>query len=168
LRGDLSGAREALSESQAEVQAMKSRIEEYRASKSDEERAAALLPKDEAKRFEMLQRDALRALRKLDPVVREAIYFERVDGGMPWPNAYDDRERRDAATRARQEGSLTETSDDLLVPDDQVTAVAEAQAAVKRLDEMLQNCSEDFDTWFRDEHGAPPQLRRRKVWDDLL
>lgn len=168
LRGDLSGAREALSESQAEVEEMKSRIEEYRASKSDEERAAALLPKDEAKRFEMLQRDALRALRKLDPIVREAIYFERVDGGMPWPNAYDDRERLDAATRARQEGSLTETSDDLLVPDDQVTAVAEAQAAVKRLDEMLQNCSEDFDAWFRDEHGAPPQLRRRKVWDGLL
>lgn len=168
LRGDLAGAREALSESQAEVREMKSRIEEYRAAESAEERAVALLPRDEKKRFEALQRDAQRVLWKLDPLVREAIYFDRVDGGMPWPNAYDDRDRSDAAARALQDGSMKETSDDRLVPDDQVTAVAEAQAAVQRLAEMLQDCSEDFDTWFREEYGAPPQLRRRQVWDDLL
>lgn len=167
-RDELAGARAALADSEAEVRELKARIEEYRAAENAEERAEALLPKDETKRFETLTKEAIIALQALDPIVREAIYFQRAEGGMPWPNPFDDSYRNDAATKALQDGTLAENSDEQLVPDDEVTVVADAQAAVQRLHEMLASASDEFDGWFRDTYGAPPQLHRRQIWDALL
>lgn len=168
LRSDLAGTQAALSEAQAKEKELESRIARYQAAETTAERTEALLPEDEKERFDLLVREANEALRKVSPIVRDAIYLHRYQEGMPWPNMYDDPHQREEADKAYQAGTLTENSMDRLVPDDRVRDVAGAVAAVERLDAALGESSYEFDVWFQDEYGAPADLRRRDIWDQLL
>ena len=110
VKNDRDAAQQALAEVEAEVKELKGRIQDYQAAVTAEGRKAALLPKDEKKRFDALVKEAHGAIRALDPIVREAMYFERFQEGMPWPNAYDDRYRSDAVHKAVEAGTLIENS----------------------------------------------------------
>lgn len=165
---DRDGAREALAAAEAEVSALKQRIAEYHAATTAEERKEALLPKNEKERFDALRQAAESALFMFGGIVREAIYRYLADGGMPSPNAYEDQSSHDAAAEAVRRGDLRRDSDGNLVPDEEVELIADAVAAVDALQEMLRHCSDDFETWFRAKYGAPPDLRRRQIWDAIV
>jgi hypothetical protein len=64
---------------------------------------------------------------------------------------------------------LIENSSELLAPDEDVTEIAAAYAAVDRLRRFLEDgVSEEFDSWFRAEFGMGPDLRKKRLWDDLV
>jgi hypothetical protein len=172
LQAKLAGVQEALVESANEAQALKAQIERYRAAGDDpEKRRDALLPDEDKARFELLRSTAAEALSALDPIVREVIFYEIAEGAMPWPNAYDDRLRSEAANAAVTHGDLTVTSDDQhLVTDESVRDVKRAWEAVRELRTHLEEggFSEAFADWFVEEYGAPAQLARRRIWDQLL
>jgi hypothetical protein len=54
------------------------------------ERAEALIPEGELERFEFLRERAADALGDLDSIVREAFFFRLAEGGMPWPDGFND------------------------------------------------------------------------------
>lgn len=169
VRSDLDGAREALGAAEAEAHVLRERINEYQRAVTVEERKAALLPKDEKQRFDVLVEEAHAAMRGLDhQIVGDAMYFDRFRDGMPFPNAYEDQYRNEAAHTAQDAGFLKENSYGLLAPDEEVLAVAKAQAAVQDLHRFFSGTSQEFDAWFQQEYGAPPQLRRKAIWDQLL
>jgi hypothetical protein len=168
VEGDLVGAREALAATEAQCHDLEDRIKKLAAAKTAEERSDAMLPTDEKERFLALVKMADDALRELDPIVRDAVYYDLVDGNMAWPDPYDDKHRADAAAEAVHRGDLKEDSDGHLVLDAETTLVASAAGAVWGLQQLLRECSEDFDTWFREQYGGPPDLRRRRVWDGVI
>ena len=168
LKADLSGTQDALAASEAQRRDLQDRLEKAAAATTAEDRFAALLPADERERFATLVKAADDALRGLEPIVRDAVYYELADGSMPWPDPYEDRYRTDAATEAVHRGDLRENSDDYLVLDRETTVVASAADAVDVLQRMLEGCSAEFDVWFRDAYGGPPDLRRRRVWDKVI
>jgi hypothetical protein len=167
-RDELAGTQGALVDSEGERRKLQGRIERFAAATSAEERAEALLPEDERERFEALMKDAAKAVEKLDGIVGEALFFKFAEGSMPWPHAFDDHYRNEAAKNAVRNGDLVEDASEQLVPDDEVTDVARAIDAVTRLRELFEYCSEEFDAWFRDEYGGPPDLRKRRIWDKVV
>ena len=76
--------------------------------------------------------------------------------------------RHDQTQKAVQGGDLVEDSSDQLRPDYEITDVARAGEAVESVREFLQNCSEDFEQWFRDEYGGPSDLRKRRIFDGVI
>jgi hypothetical protein len=112
LKADLSGTREALASSEAQRRDLKDRLEKMAAATTEEERSAALLPTDEKARFDSLVQTADDALGGVDPIVRDAVYYDLADGSMPWPDSYEDRSRNDAATAAVHHGDLRENSEE--------------------------------------------------------
>lgn len=168
LEADLDGTRSALTESETENRDLRERLDKLAAATGEEERRQALLPTDEKERFDALVKLANEGLRKLDPIVREAVYYDLCDGSMPWPNAYSDKDRNEEAHTAVHNGDLYENSDGQLSLDTDTTDVANAQIAVADLQEMLTNCSEEFDTWFRHANGNAPNLTRKRVWDAVI
>jgi hypothetical protein len=165
---DLAGMKAALTESETERRKLKARFERFAAATTESERADALLPEDELERFETLTTQAARAVRRLDKVVGDALFFEIAEGSMPWPDAFDDRYRHDEVKKAVQAGDLYEDAEGQLIPDHEIADVASAEDAITKLREMLAGCSEDFDTWFRERFGGPPDLKKRRMWEQLI
>lgn len=171
VEGRVEGLKEALVESANETQALKRQIERYKVAGDEEERRAALLPEDEKARFEVLCSTAARALGELDSIVQDVIFHEIAEGPMPWPNAYDDRARNEAAQAAVSKGDLKVTWDDEhLVADESVRDVKRAWEAVRELRAALEegDFSEAFHEWFVDEYGAPAELARQRIWEQLF
>lgn len=171
LGAKLAAVQDALVESTNEAQALQEQIERYKAADDPEERKQVLLPEDELKRFELLRAAAADALGDLDSIVQEMMFHEIAEGPMPLPNPYDDRTRSDEAQAAVKAGDLQVTSDDEhLYADDSVRDVKRASQAVRELRDALEEggFSVTFDEWFVDTYGAPPELGRRRIWDQLL
>jgi hypothetical protein len=166
---ELEGTKEALLASEAERRKLGDQIKRLRELRPAEQVAEILLPKDEQERFEALRTSAAAAVGKLDAIVAEAMWYDLFQGGMPLPHAYDDPRRFDDAAAAKRDGTLVENANELLEPDTDVEVVDEAYEAVRRLQTMLDDeISEDFDGWFRKEYGVTPDLRRKRLWDELL
>lgn len=171
LQAKLTGMKEALTESANEAQALKDRIDRFKAAGDDQEKQKdALLPDDERARFEELRRAAADALGELGSIVQDVVFHELSSGPMPWPDAFDDRARLDQAHAAVKEGDLQETSEEHLATDESVRDVKRAWTAVRELRSQLEEggFSEEFGEWFLEEYGAPPELARKRIWNQLF
>ena len=91
------------------------------------------MPKNEAKRFEVLHQEAVRALRAVPRAVPEAIWYELDQREMPWPDGFEDRQRLNEAQEAFDDGLLVETGSEMLAPNEELDAVASAFEAVDKL-----------------------------------
>lgn len=168
LAADLEGARAALIETEDECAELRDQLDQLAKTRPSTDVRRIRLPKSETKRFDMLQRNARRALAELPKVAREAIWYDLNRRQMPWPDGFDDRYRRDAVQEAVNDGLLLETGDEQLTPNDDFDLVVAASQAVSELHTFLDEPSDAFETWFRGEYGMPPDLRKRAVWDALL
>ena len=168
LKRDLEGARAALIESEEQRVEALEQIEELSKTRPAETVRRVRRPKNDVAQFELLQREALEALRDLPAIVQEAIWHELSHGEMPWPDGFEDRYRSDDAQSAFDDGLLSESGNDQLVPNTDFVTVADASFAVHELLAFLQDPSGQFEEWFRREYGMPPDLRKRAVWDRLL
>ena len=168
LEGELEGARTALKDSESDRAELREQLDELSKVRPAEEVRRVRFPKGEVERFGGLREAAIQALSAVPSVVREAIWYDLDDRGMPWPNAYEDRERLNEAQEALDDGLLIETSGELLAPDKDFNVVASAADAAAELQWMLANPSKGFQDWFRGEYGMPLDLHKRAVWDKLL
>ena len=87
---------------------------------------------------------------------------------MPWPDAYEDKQRSNLAQEAVDDGLLTETGNEQLAPNTGFVNVATASDAVRELQAFLDEPSDEFEEWFSGEYGKPLDLRMHAVWDDLV
>jgi hypothetical protein len=111
-----------------------------------------------------------RRLGKVPGIVADALWYDIFDDGMPWPDGYEEHDRLDRAQAAKRDGLLTENASDRLVPDTDVGIVEQqAYAAVRALRRMLdEDITASFDEWFRAAYGMGPDLRKKRLWDELL
>lgn len=169
VRLELEGTRAALSDSERERRTLATQLERLAEAKDAQERREALLPDDEKERFEALVAEADAAVRRLDSIVVEALFFEISEGSMPWPNSFDDRYRYERAKKAVEDGDLVEDANEQLVPDREIADVRAASQAITRLRQFLeQESSEGFDDWFREEFGGPPDLGKRRIFESVI
>jgi hypothetical protein len=168
VQTDLAGTQAALAESERERRALALRLERVAEAATAEDRREALLPEDERERFEALVGAANGALRGVSSIVIDALFGEMAEGGMAWPDGFDDRYRRDQVTKALQDGDLVERHDESLHPDLEMTSVSRAWDAITAVQRFLEESSEEFDNWFRDAHDGPPDLRKRLIFDSVF
>ena len=74
----------------------------------------------------------------------------------------------DAAIDAIRQGSLRESSDELLMPNHDYRPLQRAPKAVDELQDFLLTSSSDFANWFHEVYDLPPDLRTRHVWDQIV
>jgi hypothetical protein len=166
---DLEGTRLALGDSERERRELDERLRRVAEAQTPEERRAALLPDNERDRFDALVSEADDAVRKLDAIVVDALFSEISEGSMPWPHAFEDEYRHEQAKKALQDGDLVEDSSEQLVPDYEIKQVKRAGDAIRAVRAFLEDeCSEEFDAWFREEYGGPPDLSKRKIFDAVI
>jgi hypothetical protein len=168
LEEQLESAREALRDSESSRRTLVDQVEKLKDAKSAEEVADILLPDDEAKRFEVLRSSAETALNGMPRIVVDAMWHDRFESGMPWPNRFEDQAGADATKEAVRDGLLIENDNQLLSPDEDVREVAEAYEAVRKIEKFFANSTPDFDDWFRNHYGMSPNLRKKKLWDDMF
>jgi hypothetical protein len=169
LEKELAGTSEALSDSEAERRKLKEQVQRLSDATSAAEVTEILLPDDEFERFEQLRSEAASAMGELDTIVGEAMWYDLFEGGMPWPDGFEDRRRLEQAESARREGALVENSSELLEPDQDLSEVTTAYEAVYRLRRFIEDeISEAFHDWFREQYGMSPDLRKKRLWDDLM
>jgi hypothetical protein len=165
---DLEGTREALRNAESMIRAQETKIDKLVAAKSTEEITEIMLPEGERERFDALVKKASQALSKLPGVVRDAMWFASADREMPWPNPFEGKADMDDAYN---EGWLRGGPDDVgVVPNEDFDEVRAATEALAQLNGFLSRdtLSEAFDEWFRAEHHASPDLRLKRVWDQLF
>ena len=93
---------------------------------------------------------------EFDRIVIEALWYDEFsgDGGMPWPSAFDERDRDERAHAASRDRMLVENANDLLVPNYDMADIADAYKAIDALRKFLaEEISEAFDNWFRQEYS---------------
>lgn len=168
LRDDLEAARSALDEEEERSADLARQVEELKSAKSAEDVRRITLPREESHRFEALRTSAEEALGAVAPIVAEAIWFELVESGMPYPNYMEEPDRSREAEEARHEGTLVENSSELLAANPEFPKIAAAVNAVHELIDFLAEPSEDFEDWFRDEYEVPMDLTKRACWRALL
>jgi hypothetical protein len=164
---DLEGTQEALRDAESVIRTQETKIRALVAAKSAEEITEIMLPEGERERFDVLVKKISQALSKLPSVMRDAMWFEFVNREMPWPNSFDGKADADDAYN---EGWLRDGPDDGLVPNDDFDEVRAASEALAQLNSFLSrsDLSEAFDKWFRAEYHASPDLRLKRVWDQLF
>ena len=168
LRQDLEGAQEALSEVEEENTRLRRDLEAVSKLKDADEVAAARLPDDEYERFDALVADVAAALKPLSGIVVDAVWADRFSSGLPRPE-WADRSRAEEADDAINDGFLCEDDDGSLHPDTSAGAITRAQERVERLQTFLtEECSEEFFNWFKKEYDFDPDLRKKRVWDQLF
>jgi len=168
LEEQLQSARDALGPSEEDRRTLGSQVEQLKDAKSAEEVAEILLPEDEVERFEALRSRAAAAASRLPAIVIDAMWYDLFEDGMPWPNRFDDQAAYDGATEAERDGVLVENGFRLLQPDQDVREVGDAYQAVRQLEEFFNDPTPDFVEWFREKYGMSPNLRKKKLWDDIL
>lgn len=169
VRRELAGTQEALAESERERRSLGERLQRAAEAQTPEERREAALPEDERERFDALVSDADNAVQKLDDIVVDALFAEISEGSMPWPNAFDESYRNEQAKKAVQAGDLVEDANEQLVPDHEITEIKTAGDAIRAVRRFLEEeCSEEFEAWFRDKYGGPPDLRKRRIFDRVI
>jgi hypothetical protein len=125
------------------------------------------LPKADKARFDVLCSAAKKALAEVPVIVRVAIRYGLSGEELPWPGPGED-DRRTLVQSALDGGLLTETSNEQFVPNVVFGTVADASNAVLELQTFLDQPSDDFEGWFKDEYRMPPDLRKGEVWDKVL
>jgi TIR domain len=168
VEGQLRSARDALGESEEDRRTLQRQVEQLKEAKSAKDVADILLPEEEVDRFKALQSTAATAARELPVIVIDAMWHDLFEHGMPWPNRFDDQAAFDSASDAEREGILIENGYDLLQPDQDVREVAAVYNAVERLRALLDDATPEFVEWFREKYGMSPNLRKKKLWDQLL
>jgi hypothetical protein len=169
LRQDLEGAREALDEVEEENARLRRDLEAVSKLKDATEVAVARLPDDENKRFEALVADVKSALKPLNGVLEEAIWADRFVSGLQRPPEWEEPLRAQFADDGVKDGFLYEDDDGMLHPDTSSGAMLRAQEQVGRLQSFLtEECSEEFFLWFKEEYDFEPDVRKKRVWDQLF
>jgi hypothetical protein len=169
VREELGDTQGALAESERERRGLEERLQRVAAASTPEERREALLPEEDSERFDALVAAADQAVGKLDSIVIDALFAEISEGSMDWPNSFDDHHRYEQATKAVQNGDLVEDANGRLVPDDEIRDVARASGAIRALRTFLEEESgEEFDGWFREQFGGPPDLTKRRIFDRVI
>jgi hypothetical protein len=168
LKADIEATRDALKESENERRELEEQVEQLSQAKSAEEVRSILLPKKESARFEACVEELTGHLAKVPKIVGDALWYELAEGSMPWPNRFEEPDRADAAIDAIRQGSLRESSDEVLMPNHDYRPVQRASKAVDELQDFLLTSSSDFANWFHEEYDLPPDLRTRHVWDQIV
>jgi hypothetical protein len=171
LQTELDGARQALVDSEKTRRTLETQVTELAGAKSAEDVAEILLPEDESERFAALCKAAAGAARRVDRIVIEALWYDEFsgDGGMPWPSAFDERDRDERAHAEFRDRMLVENAKDLLVPNYDMADIADAYKAIDALRKFLaEEISEAFDNWFREEYRMPPDLHSQRLFDQLI
>lgn len=132
--------------------------------------AKVTLPADHEERFDALVARASKALRKVQPIVREAIRCDFLGNAMGWPDAFEDQWEQREAQRAYDDGELLDGSaEGTLLPDYEFTNAHEAERALEDLRQFLDHDAEpELLEIFQEEHRMPLDLRKRQVWNLLL
>ena len=104
LKAKLSDTEAALADAESEITAIKITVERLKAAKDAAEVAEILLPTNDIERFKALCEVAVEALRKVMPVVQEAIRCHLVGDAMRWPDPMEDPGFAAAAVEAVSEG----------------------------------------------------------------
>lgn len=168
LRSDLEGAQDALNEVEEENSRLRRDLDAVSKLKNADQVAVARLPEDEHRRFEALVADVAAALKPLNRIIVDALWADRFGSGLPRPE-WDERSRAQDADDAINDGFLYQDDDEMLRPDESSGAVARAQKGVERLQTFLtEECSEEFFLWFKEEYDFEPDLRKKRVWDQLF
>jgi hypothetical protein len=169
LQTTLEAARQAFDEELKAHEALQEQFEQLKAAKTAEEVREALLPENDVERLEALADAANTALQRLPPIVRDAIWFDLAEQGMPWPDAYEDPTAYRNAQDQQREGLLIENNSDHLSANEDFPNVKSAATAVAGLQEFLQDPPSDhFPEWFRSTYEVPLDLCKRGTWRALL
>lgn len=171
VQGDKQGALQALSEAQTEMDELRAKVEQLKATKDAAAVQQIMKPENEIAEFEILERAAEEALSKLPGAARDAIYWDINNGDMPWPSPYDEW-TSDQVEKARVDGWLTYgITEDRLRPNLEFGKVKRAVTAVRDLQKFLSSPDrgEDFYDWFSAEHDElPPDLNNKLLWDQIF
>lgn len=172
VQGDAHGALQALSDAQSEIEELRVKIEQLKATKDPAAVRQILKPKNEIAEYEMLERAAISALSALPTPARDAIYWDMKHEDMPWPNPYEDKWASDQAEKARVDGWLAYgNTDDGLRPNLELGKVKRAVTAVQDFRKFLSSPDrgEEFYDWFTAEHDEiPPDLNNKLLWDQIF
>lgn len=165
----LTETEQALSDAEAEVTALKQIVERLKEAKDAAEVAEILLPTDDIARFEVLRENAAAELRRVAPVVQEAIRCRLGGVGMPWPDQMEDPGRASAADDAVSDGFLIDGGDGL-IPNGDHGPVRRAIKAVETLADELdgQAFEPQFYEWFENRYDGPPNLAQGAIWRSVF
>jgi hypothetical protein len=169
LKAKLAETENALADAESEVTQLKETVQRLKAAKDAAEVAEILLPRDDIERFSILRESAVAELRKVAPVVQEAIRCQLAGDEMPWPNPMEDPGFASAADEAVSEGLLIDNGNGL-VPNNDHGPVRRASQAVDALADALSGDSfePEFFEWFDNEYDGPPKLEQGAIWRSVL
>ena len=169
LKAKLVDTENALADAESEVTRLLDAVQRLKAAKDAAEVAEILLPEDDIERFKELRESAVAALRKVEPVVQEAIRCQLAGDEMHWPNPNEDPGLASAADEAVSEGFLIGAANGL-VPNDDHGSVRRASQAVDALANALGGDSfePEFFEWFDEEYDGPPKLGQRAIWRSVF
>jgi hypothetical protein len=163
---DLEGTRDALREAEAMIREQAAKMERLASAKSANEVTEILLPEGERDRYYVLVKQAIKTFGILHIHVRDAIWYQLDGREMPWRTSPDS-----GFDNALNDGWIKEgPSGDGVVPNADFDEVRAAIDAVDRLDSFLRSNdqNESFDQWFKSKYHASPDLRLKRVWDEIF
>jgi hypothetical protein len=163
---DLEGTRDALREAEAMIHEQDVKMERLASAKSADEVTEILLPEGELDRYYALVQQVMRAIRGFRIHVRDAIWYELDGREMPWRTSSDS-----GFDKTLDDGWIKEgPTGHGVVPNADFDEVRTAIDAVGRLNSFLtsNDLSESFDQWFRSKYHASPNLRHKRVWDEIF
>jgi len=169
LKAKLAETRQALADAETEVTTLKQAVERLKAAKDAAEVAEILRPADDIERFGALREKAVAALKKVAPIVQDAIRCRLSGEGMRWPDPMEDPGPASAADGAVSDGFLIDSGDGL-APNDDHGPVRRASQAVDALAVELgdQAFEPEFYEWFENEYDGPPELGQRVIWRSVF
>lgn len=164
---DLEGTKDALRDAESVIREQARKIELLAAAKSAQDVSEIMVPKSERERFAMLVRQAEQSLKRLPPVVREAVRYQYDGQSMPSSDLSDDSMGLEA-DECYKEGWLKRAGTGMR-PNFDFDEVSEAMNAIRRLGDFLDSStSATFREWFRAQHHTAPDLRLRRVWNQIF
>ena len=169
LKAKLSDTEAALADAESEITALKMTVERLKAAKDAAEVADILLPTNDIERFKALREAAVEALRKVMPVVQEAIRCHLVGDAMRWPDPMEDPGFAAAADEAVSEGFLLDTGNGL-APNNDHGPVKRASRAVGALADALRDdtFNPEFFERFQKVYDGPPELGQGAIWRSVF
>lgn len=168
LETERDGAQSALKDAEAEKREIGERLQAVLNAKSAEEAVAVSLPAGQEARFEQLRATAKSALGELPRAVQSAIACDVRGEQMPVPSRFDDQHGFEEITENLRDGYLEEGSDENVVPARDVRVVEAAIEAVYALQDFFDEAGEEFEANFKQRFGAPPDLKKGLVWNEIL
>jgi hypothetical protein len=169
LKTKLAETKQALADAETEVTTLKQTVERLKAAKDAAEVAEILLPADDIERFEALRQKAIAALKRVAPIIQEAIRCRLSGDGMRWPDSMEDPGPASAAENAVSDGFLIDSGNGL-APNDAHGPVRRAIQAVDTLANELdgQAFEPEFYEWFENKYDGPPELGQRVIWRSVF